>query len=71
VPALSRMLNFLWKYPMTSYPLVSEVFFMCLRIIMSMKFWIVLRLNVATVLDSKVNTVSKVLYVLEYNSMCL
>jgi len=59
------MSNFLWKYSMMSYPLVRGLFFKCLRIIMSMKFWIVLRLNVATVVDSKMDTVSKVLYVLE------
>ena len=58
------MSNFLWKCPMTSYPLVRGLFFRCLRIIMSMKFWIVLLLNVATVLDSKVDAVSKVLYLL-------
>jgi len=54
-----------------SYPLMGWLFFRCLRIIMSMKFWIILRLMVCAVLDSKVDTGSKVLYVLEYNSMCL
>jgi len=54
-----------------SYPLVRLLFFRCLRIIMSIKFWIILRLRAYAVLDSKVKTVSKCIYVLEYNSMCL
>jgi hypothetical protein len=65
------MWNFLWRYLITSYPLMEWLFFRCLRIIMSMKFWIILRLRVYAVLDSKVKTVSKYIYVLEYNSMCL
>lgn len=70
-PGLGSMWNFLWRYLITSYPLMGWLFFRCLRIIISMKFWIILRLRVYAVLDSKVKTVSKCIYVLEYNSMCL
>lgn len=38
---------------------------------MSMKFWIIRRLREYAVLDSKAKTVSKCIYVLEYNSMYL
>jgi len=56
---------------MTSYPLMGWLFFRCLRIIMSMKFWIIRWLREYAVLDSKAKTVSKCIYVLEYNSMYL
>jgi hypothetical protein len=65
------MWNFLWRYLITSYPLMGWLFFRCLRIIMSMKFWIILRLRVYAVFDSKLCPKLKVIYVLEYNSMCL
>jgi hypothetical protein len=65
------MRNFLWRYLITSYPLMGWLFFRCLRIIMSMKFWIILRLRVYAVFDSKLSPKLKVIYVLEYNSMCL
>jgi len=71
VPALGSMWNFWWRCLITSYPLMGLLFFKYLRIIMSMKFWIIRRLRVYAVLDSKVKTVSKCIYVLEYNSMCL
>ena len=70
-PALGSMWNFLWRYLIASYPLMGWLPFTCLRIIMSMKFWIILRLRAYVVLDSNVKTVSKCIYVLEYNSMCL
>lgn len=69
-PALGSMWNFLWRYLIASYPLMGWLFFRCLRIMMSMKFWMILRLRV-DVLDSKVNTESEGIYVLEYNSMSL
>jgi hypothetical protein len=65
------MWKFLCRYLITSYPLMGWLFFICLRIIMSMKFWIILRLRVYAALDSNAKTVSKVLYVLGYNCMCL
>jgi hypothetical protein len=71
VPGLGSMWNFLWRYLMTSYPLMGWLFSMCLRIIMSMKSWIILRSKESAVLYSKVKTDSKCIYVLEYNSMCL
>lgn len=70
-PALGSMWNFLWRYLIASYPLMGWLFFRCLRIMMSMKFWIILRLRVDVVLASKVNTESEGIYVLEYNPMCL
>ena len=42
-----------------------------LRIIVSIKFWIVLRSRVHAVLDSKADTVSKCISALEYNLVCL
>jgi len=71
VPELGNMWNFLWRYLMTSYPLMGWLFFKYLRIIMSMKFWIIRRLREYAALDSKAKTVSKCIYVLEYNSMSL
>ena len=71
MPELGNMWNFLWRYLMTSYPLMGWLFFKCLRIIMSMKFWIIRLLREYAVLDSKAKTVSKCIYVLEYNSMSL
>lgn len=71
MPGLGSMWNFLCKYLITSYPLDELLFLSCLRIIMSMKSWITLRLREHNVLDSNVDTVSKVLYVLEYNTVCL
>lgn len=38
---------------------------------MSIKFLIILRSRAYAVLDSKADTVSKCIYVIEYNSMCL
>lgn len=49
---------------MISYPLVELSFFSCLRIIISKNSWITLRLKVYAVLDSKLGTVSKYIYVL-------
>jgi hypothetical protein len=65
------MWKFLCRYLITSYPLMGWLFFRCLRIIMSMKSWIILRLKEYAILDSKATTVSKVLYVLEYKFVCL
>ena len=70
-PGLGSMWNFLWRYLITSYPLMGLLFFKCLRIIISMKFWIILRLRVYAVFDSKLSPKSKAINVLEYNSMCL
>lgn len=63
MPGLGSMWNFLWRYLITSYPLMGWLFFRCLRIIMSMKFWIILRLRVYAVFDSKLSPKSKVIYV--------
>ena len=63
--------SFLWRYLIASYPLIGWLFFRCLRIIMSMKFWIVLRLRAHIMLHSRVDTVSKCISVLEYGFMCL
>ena len=71
MPELCSMWNFLLRYLIMSYPLMGQLSFKCLRIIMSMKFWIILRLSVYAVSDSSLDTVSKCIYVLEYNSMCL
>lgn len=51
---------------MTSYPLMGELFLRCARIRMSIKLWIILRFIEYAVLDSKPNTASKSIYVLEY-----
>lgn len=71
MPGLGSMWNFLWRYLITSYPLIGWLIFSCRRMIMSRKFWIILRLKVCAVLDSMLDTVSKVLYVLAYNCVCL
>lgn len=71
MPELGSMWNFLCRYLMTPYPFMEWLFFKCLRIIMSMKFWIIRRLRESAVLDFKVKTDSKCVNVLEYNSMCL
>lgn len=71
MPGLGSMWNFLWIYLIASYPLMGWLFFRWLRIIMSMKFLIILLLRVYVILDSKVDTASKCINALEYNSMCL
>lgn len=71
MPELGSMLNFLCRYLIMSYPLIGYLFFRCLSMIMSMKLWIILRLRVYAASDSSLDAVSKCIYVLEYNSMCL
>lgn len=70
MPELGSMWNDLWRYLITSYPLMGWLFFRCFRIMMSIKFCMILSSRECAGLDSKVDPVSKIIYLLEYNTMC-